>query len=123
LLLKYELRILGEAEHFLGIRIVRERSVRKTWLLQDSYISKLAEKFNITVTKAPKTPLPSTQLQPFDGTATAQQIYAYQQRVGSLNYAAIITRPDIAKSVSKLAEFYEILHLHISLQLIKPWPT
>jgi hypothetical protein len=107
LLLKYELRILGEAEHFLGIRIVRDRSVRKTWLLQEGYISKLAEKFNITVTKAPKTPLPTTQLQPYDGTTTTQQIFAYQQRVGSLNYAAIITRPDIAKSVSKLAEFLQ----------------
>jgi hypothetical protein len=102
---KYELRALGEAEHFLGIRIVRDRSQRKLWLVQDSYIDKLAGKFNITANKTPKTPLPSTELVPYDGTATAQQIYGYQQRVGSLNFSAVITRPDISKAVSKLSEF------------------
>jgi hypothetical protein len=38
----------------------------------------MAEKFNITANRVPKTPLPSTELVPYDGTATAQQIYRYQ---------------------------------------------
>ena len=104
---KYELRALGEAEHFLGIRIVRDRAQRKLWLIQDSYIDKMAGKFNITANKVPKTPLPSIELVPYEGNATAQQIYGYQQRVGSLNYAAVITRPDISKAVSKLSEFLQ----------------
>ena len=104
---KYEVRTLGEAEHFLGIRIVRDRLQRKLWLVQDSYIDKMAEKFNITANRVPKTPLPSTELVPYDGTATAQQIYAYQQRVGSLNFNAVITRPDISKTMSKLSEFLQ----------------
>ena len=105
LLNKYETRMLGEGDHFLGIRIVRNRAERKLWLVQDSYIEKLADKFNITSNWTPKTPISSTELTPFDGTATAQQIYAYQQRVGSVNFPAVITRPDISKSVSKLSEF------------------
>jgi len=105
LIAKYELRSLSEAEHFLGIRIVRDRSIQKLWLIQDSYIDKLAEKFNITVNKTPRTPLPSTDLVLYEGTATPQQIYGYQQRVGSINFTAIITRPDISKAISKLSEF------------------
>lgn len=37
--------------------------------------------------------------------ATAQQILAYQQRIGSINFAAVITRPDIAFAASKLSSF------------------
>src|SRR5579862_4120069 len=66
---RYELRKLGEAEHFLGIQILQDRSQRKLWLIQDSYIDKIAVKYNITVDKPPKTPLPSTELVPYDGTA------------------------------------------------------
>ena len=107
LMSKYEVRALGEAEHFLGIRIIRDRPQRKLWLVQDSYIDKMAGKFNIKTNRGPKTPLPSIELVPHDGTATAQQTYGYQQRVGSLNYSAVITRPDISKAVSKLAEFLQ----------------
>src|ERR1700722_3710854 len=112
---KYEIRALGEAKHFLGIQIVRDRAQRKLWLIQDSYIDKLAEKFNVIANKVPKTPLPSTELVPYNRIATAQQIYAYQQRVGSINFAAVITRPDISKSVSKLSEFLRNLSpLHVA---------
>jgi hypothetical protein len=68
----------------------------------------MAGKYNITATtNLLKTPLPLTELVPYDGTATAQQTYGYQQRVGSLNYSAVITRPDISKAVSKLSEFLQ----------------
>ena len=54
----------------------------------------------------PRTPLFSELLAPLEAhQATAQQILAYQQRVGSLNFAAAITRPNIAHATSKLAPF------------------
>ena len=54
----------------------------------------------------PRTPLFSEPLRPEEGyQASAQQILAYQQRVGSLNFAAAISRPDIAHATSKLACF------------------
>jgi hypothetical protein len=34
-----------------------------------------------------------------------QRAYAYQQRVGSLNFAAVISRPDVAYATSKLSQF------------------
>ncbi|KAI4247119.1 MAG: hypothetical protein L6R42_009718, partial [Xanthoria sp. 1 TBL-2021] len=37
---------------------------------------------------------------------SSQQIFAYQQIVGSLNSAAITTRPNIAHAASKFSEFH-----------------
>lgn len=102
----YEMRNMGEIEWFLGIRIVRDREHCQLSLSQDSYIDKLITKYNVdTSHKPPATPL--THYMPISknqGTATAQEIRAYQQRVGSINFAAITTRPDVAFAASKLAE-------------------
>ena len=63
LLRQYKMRTLGELKWFLSIQIERNRAERKIWLCQDSYISKMTAKFNISTTsKAPKTPLPSEDL-------------------------------------------------------------
>ena len=107
LLRRFEMRSLGELKWFLGIRIERDRPARRLWLCQDSYISKLTAKFHVNLDgKMPRTPLFSELLAAEDShQATAQQILAYQQRVGSLNFAAAITRPDIAHATSKLASF------------------
>jgi hypothetical protein len=37
--------------------------------------------------------------------ATSNQISAYQQRIGSLNFAFIVIRPDIVYTVSSLSRF------------------
>ncbi|KAL1977801.1 hypothetical protein VTN31DRAFT_660 [Thermomyces dupontii] len=43
----FEMRHMGDAHWFLGIRIVRDRKARKLWLCQDSYIDKLATRFHL----------------------------------------------------------------------------
>lgn len=103
----YEMRNMGEIEWFLGIRITRDRELQRMSLCQDSYIDKLISKFNIDMSKpAPRTPLchyrPMTK---YEGVATPQEIHAYQQRVGSISFSAITTRPDVAQPSSKLSEF------------------
>ena len=103
----YDITVLGNINQFLGIRVIRNRGQRKLWLVQDSYIDKIAARYNITTPIKPlSTPLPSTavMLVPYEGQATPDQIYAYQQKVGSVNYAASFTRPNITRSVSKLSE-------------------
>lgn len=106
LLQSYELRILGEIEHFLGIRVIRDEANRKTWLLQDTYIERIAERFNIKLSKhPPRTPLPNEELLPYTSIASPEQIHGYQQRVGSINYPATIVRADVATASSKLAKF------------------
>ena len=103
---RYEMRHLGELEWFLGIRITRDRPNRRLWLCQDSYICKLVSKFKInTDTRSPGSLLPTEILTKNTEQATPQEIYLYQQRVGSINFAAVTTRPDVAHAASKLSEF------------------
>ncbi|EKG08999.1 Integrase catalytic core, partial [Macrophomina phaseolina MS6] len=104
LMQRVELRILGELQWFLAIRIIRDRVNRKLWLSQESYIAKLTAKFNVkTVSRA--TPLPNEEpITSFEGKASAQDILLYQQRVGSINFAATQTRPDVAHAASRLSE-------------------
>jgi hypothetical protein len=102
---KYEMRDLGELSWFLGIRVIRDRVQRKLWLCQDSYIRKIATTFHLTDRKPPATPLAIEELTPNTERATAQEIYLYQRKVGSLLYATTITRADAARAANKLSEF------------------
>ena len=74
-------------------------------MCQDQYISKIVNRFNRACKTAARTPLPTEDLQPHDGQATESQIHDYQQKINSAVYAASTTRPGVARSVNKLAEF------------------
>jgi hypothetical protein len=107
LLERYEIRDLGDLSWFLGIRITRDWDKGKLWLCQDSYINKIATSFHLDSSKPVYIPLIQDELIPYSGQASAQDIYAYQRKVGSLQYAATITRPDLARTTSKLSEFLQ----------------
>ena len=106
LLREYEIRSLGDTENFLGIRLVRNRAERKLWILLDGFIEKAAGRFNIPLdSKPPSTPLPAIiDLRAHKGQAKAGSIVRYQQLVGTINYVAVNTRPDISRASSKLSE-------------------
>lgn len=73
------------------------------------------------MTKIPKTPLPNMNYSKFEGKASNDQIYGYQQKIGSLNFAAVTTRTDISYSISKLSEFLQNLgpmHNHAAEHLL-----
>ncbi|KAJ5394853.1 uncharacterized protein N7487_009156 [Penicillium crustosum] len=101
----WELRDMGEATWFLGIRILRDWQNHKLWLCQDSYFSSVAACYHLSSGRKYLSPLPVERMASFTGQATASQIHEYQQKVGSALYGTIITRPDAAKSASHLAEF------------------
>ena len=106
---RLELRQIKDANWFLGIRIVRDRSRRLLWLCQDSYIEKVANRFNIAdkTNVLAHTPVVIEPLEPYQGTATAAERLGYQSRVGSINFAAVISRPDVAKASSTLSRFLQ----------------
>jgi hypothetical protein len=105
---RYEMKCLGEPQWFLGIRIIRNRETRRIWLCQDSFMEKIASKFipkHRQGKPRPSTPLPATfQRARYEGQASENMTYRYQQRVGSVNYPAVVTRPDVAKAASLLSE-------------------
>jgi hypothetical protein len=82
-----------------------EQDTATMWLCQDSYIEKITNKFHQTTGVTPKTPMPLEELVPYEGQATKQEFYEYGQRVGSIDYSAVMTRPDVSCAVQKLADF------------------
>ena len=86
---------------------MRDCSCHLLYILQDSHIENIASKFNFKLDKkAPSTPIPiHTDLTPYTGQAPIDQIWEFQQKVGHINYITITTRPDIARSASKLFKF------------------
>ena len=128
---QYELKDLGELSWFLGIRTIRDCSQRKLSLCQDSYVDKIIKKFHLEYAKPAHIPIQTEEPVPYEGTATPQDIYAYQQKVGSLQYATTITRPDLARTTSKLSEFLQNPYHNAVKRLTKlshtyrkrgPWP-
>jgi len=79
---------------FLALRVVRGQESRKSmWLVQDSYIEPMVERFVISTDPPAKTPPLCQELHTFDGTATPEQILGYQQRIGSCLSRAIRLDP------------------------------
>jgi hypothetical protein len=102
----WELREMGEAQWFLGIRILRDREKGAIWLCQDAYINAIAHKFHLTeVRKLEVPPVSIADLRPFDGNASDENRLEYSSKVGSAQYATTITRPDVAKATSHLGQF------------------
>lgn len=98
---KYTLTGGGELSWFLGIEVVRDRIKRLIWLSQASYIDKIR---NLAATgPTNKIPMSGVELLPYDGIATSSQTTHYMRKIGSLLYAAVVTRPDIASATSRLA--------------------
>jgi len=101
----FKIRDLGELRWFLGIRIVRDRSQRRLWLCQDSYIESMAARFDLTCDSALATPMALQPLVPNESNDNHASTHLYQRKVGSILYAEIITRPDVARTAARLSNF------------------
>ena len=108
LMKKFEMKDLGACNYFLGIRIIRDRKARTIHLVQDAYIQKILEAFQMENSKPYSSPMEVSSLSsliPNPGTATASDIKNYQSALGSLMYAMTQTRPDLAFAISVLSRF------------------
>ena len=104
------IEVIGELKWFLGLHIIRHRPSRTLWLSQKAYIQKIYNELAPTdkrSTRPPSTPMETIELLPIkeDEKITNLSRTLYQRKVGSLLFAAIATRPDIAFAVSRLARF------------------
>ncbi|CAI7899199.1 unnamed protein product [Closterium sp. NIES-54] len=95
---------LGDLTHYLGMAITRNRLARTITLSQSHYIGQVLEKFEMAQAKLVSTPLPfDHQLAP--PTSPSSSSHPYAELVGSLMYAMMCTRPDLAYPISVLARF------------------
>ncbi|KAI2479358.1 hypothetical protein Ptr902_09569 [Pyrenophora tritici-repentis] len=95
---------IDKAAIFLGVEIIRDRKARTIQLSQAAYadkISRLADRTDIRH----DTLMATAELLLRDGLASPSEINKYQRKIGSLLFAAVTTRPDIAFATSQLARF------------------
>jgi len=106
---RFNIQPLGDLKWFLGIHVLRDRRQRQLWLSQQAFIEKIANQYDVDLTgRLPDTPMTETELAPSPPSITnanRNSVLMYQRKTGSLLYAAITTRPDIAFAVSRLARF------------------
>jgi hypothetical protein len=105
---KYQMTDLGPARQFLGIQIERNRQARTLRIHQKPYIESILKRFQMENCNGVSTPMdPNLELiaTPINYTATLQQKLDYQQSNGSIMYAMLGTRPDLAFSISTLSKF------------------
>jgi hypothetical protein len=105
---RFEMKVMDDFRWFLGMRIDRDRQNRKLYLSQTSYIQKIAEQFGLTgINTKADTPMTEHELLPApdDETITPESNHLYQSKIGSLLFAAISTRPDLAFAASRLSRF------------------
>ncbi|KAL4016323.1 hypothetical protein IC575_023971 [Cucumis melo] len=102
---------LGPAKKVLGIRIVRDRASKKLYMSQEQYIEKVLERFNMSQAKSVSSPLPShfklscKQSPSTDKEKEDMSEVPYASAAGSLMYAMVCTRPDIAHEVGVVSRF------------------
>jgi hypothetical protein len=122
LMKRFEMRILSELKWFLEIKIIRNRANRKIWLCQNSYISKIVTKFYLKEMKCSKTSLANlSRINEIAENSNSQRVFVFQQRMRSLNFAAIIFRSNIVFATAKFAQFLKNSnsnHLAIANRLI-----
>lgn len=109
--LDFRVKDLGPVDMMLGMKITRNRCLKRLCISQTHYIEALLESYGMSDCKAIGTPLQSN-IPLVAGTdeeilAFKESGHNYRRAVGSLNYLSQCTRPDISHSVSLLSQFLE----------------
>lgn len=99
----------GEAHFMLGIEIHRDRPNRKLYLSQSKHVNEVLDRFDMSNCRPVATPLDTKALAPAATMSDEERgkiaLLPYIDVVGSLNYLATCTRPDIAFAVGTLGQF------------------
>ena len=95
----------GEVHYILGMEVKRDRENRVMTICQKSYLESVIARFRMQNCNPVSTPLETgkrfTKLGEDEETV---DIKLYQAAIGSLNYAAIATRPDLSVAVGMLSQ-------------------
>lgn len=94
----------GRADEFLGFQIKRDRERRLLKICQSGYIDKVLKKFNMNEANFTSVPAePGIFLQKH--TASIDSKIPYREAIGSLLFAARVSRPDIDYAVNYASQF------------------
>jgi len=103
---RFTIKDLGNVKFFLSMLVERDRGRRVIHLSQRVYLEKILRRFRMDVCKGCATPMDvKTKLHTRREGEEAAEKVLYQEAVGSLTYAAITTRPDIAYATGLVGRF------------------
>jgi len=104
---EFDLRSLGDASHFVGMKVMRNRPLRTLTLSLAAMTRRLIEEYGLGDCKPKPIPMdtgaPLHKLAPGDEPLSAD--FCYPALVGSLLYLSLTTRPDISYAVGVLTRF------------------
>ena len=109
----FEMTDLGEARWLLGVEIRRDRAKRTLSISQGAYVQTLLGRFSLESVNTVTSPMdPGVHLSKSQSPAAEAEKddmanVPYRELIGSLMYAAVATRPDIAYAVTALSQFLE----------------
>ena len=103
---RFKMKDMGKLHYCLGISISHDEENHCIFLQQKQYILKMLKRFGLAEAKTVSTPADlNVTLVKDDGVSKDVDSTLYQSMVGSLLYAAMATRPDIAQSVGVISKF------------------
>ena len=108
---EFEMKDLGPTNKILGMQIYRDRNNRKIWISQKNYLKKILQRHKMQDCKPISTPLPinfklSSSISPNNEAERMEMSrVSYASAVGSLMFAMVCTRPDIAQAVGAISRY------------------
>ena len=101
---EFKVKDLGAVSWILGIAVERNRETKSLLLHQKKYITDMAERFGQSSCTSRNLPYSGGDDKPVEDSPLCEKTEAssYRSLVGSLLYATVATRPDIAETVSRL---------------------
>ncbi|KAL5774045.1 hypothetical protein ACOSP7_011602 [Xanthoceras sorbifolium] len=108
---QFAMKDLGAAKQILGMRIKRDTKSGTLLLSQAEYIKKVLSRFNMQDAKPVSTPLgihfrlSKEQSPKTEEERTHMAKVPYASAIGSLMYAMVCTRPDIAQAVGAVSRY------------------
>lgn len=95
---------LRTVQHYLGMKMTRDRQQRTLTVSQKTYLEGVLDHFGFSDLRPAAIPMErGFDLKAFRDRADAAFIEQYQSTVASLMYAMTQTRPDIAYSISRFS--------------------
>ncbi|KAH9684870.1 Integrase catalytic domain-containing protein [Citrus sinensis] len=108
---EFDMKDLGPARKILGMKIIRNMKKGTMILSQRKYLKKVLGTFGMTSSKSVVTPLAShfklsrSQCPSTDEEMSEMTKVPYANVVGCMMYAIVLTRPDLAHSLSVVSRF------------------
>jgi hypothetical protein len=103
---QFDVHDLGEAKHFLGFQIARDRRNKELWVGQPKFAHEILERFGMHDSKRKCIPFDvKVKFSKHGEDILDSSTYSYSELVGSLLYLVGCTRPDLAYVVGVFSRF------------------